>query len=258
MSRPIVDVVVLTWNDGPLLEAAVTSALGSEGVDVRVFVVDNGSDPPAEVPRDARVTVLRNPANRGVAPGRNQGAAVGDSPYVLFLDSDARLLPSTLSRLLEPMETDPGVALAAPVFRGQLPQASAGRAPSLGDKILRVLDVRDVYRPMATVGPWWDVDFAIGACQLVRREAFEAVCGFDESYFYGPEDVDLCLRLREQGARVLQVRDAECDHPPRRRNRKLLTRRGLQHGWAVTRHLWRHRHPGLRGANAAAGQQRAA
>ena len=252
MTGPAVDVVVLTWNDGALLEAAVASALGSEGVAVKVFVVDNGSDPPAEVPHDERVTLIRNAANRGVAPGRNQGASVGDSPYILFLDSDARLLPATLRQLLEPLEANPGAALAAPVFRGLLPQASAGRAPSLGDKVLRVLDLRSVYRPMATGGPWWDVDFAIGACQLVRRQAFEAVGGFDETYFYGPEDVDLCLRLREQGARVLQLRDAECDHPPRRRNRKLLTRRGLHHGWAVTRHLWRHRHSSLRGPNAAA------
>lgn len=242
MTTAHVDVVVLTWNDGPLLEAAVVSALASEGVDVRVIVVDNGSDPPAEVPRDdEKVTLLRNLANRGVAPGRNQGAAAGDSPYILFLDSDARLQPSTLRRLLEPMEAEPGVALAAPVFRGQAPEASAGRAPSLTDKALRVLDLRSVYRPMASDGPWWDVDFAIGACQLVRRAAFEAAGGFDESYFYGPEDVDLCLRLKEQGARVVQARHAECDHPPRRRNRKLFTRRGLQHGWAVTRHLWRHR-----------------
>jgi GT2 family glycosyltransferase len=241
VSAPRVDVVILTWNDGPLLDAAVSSALRSEGVDVRVFVVDNGSDPPAQAPLDDRGSLLRNRVNRGVAAGRNQGAGAGASPYVLFLDSDARLLPSTLRLLVEPMERRADVAVTAPVFRGQPPEASAGRSPSLADKAVRVLGLRSVYRPMAASGPYWDVDFAIGACQLVRRHAFDMVGGFDESYFYGPEDVDLCLRLRRQGLRVLQVRSAECEHPPRRRNRRLFTRRGLQHGWAVTRHLWRHR-----------------
>ncbi len=241
MSRPEVDVVILTWNDGDLLRSAVASALASEGVDVNVFVVDNGSEPPATVVDDPRVTLRRNPTNRGVAPARNQGARLGSAPLICFLDSDARLRPTTLAALAEPLGA-PDVALAAPVFSGQRPEESAGRAPSLVDKALRVSGLRRDYRSVATVGPWWDVDFAIGACQLVRRGAFEAAGGFDESYFYGPEDVDLCLRLREDGARVVQVGTAACDHPPRRRNRGLLTRRGIRHGRAVARHLWRHRH----------------
>lgn len=242
MTRPEIDVVILTWNDGVLLGEAVSSALASEGVDVNVLVVDNGSDPPAAVADDPRVTLVRNPANRGVAPARNQGAALGSAPVICFLDSDARLLPTTLASLAGALRAEPDVALAAPVFCGQRPEESAGRAPSLTDKVLRVLDLRTSYRPVATEGPSWDVDFAIGACQVVRRDAFERAGGFDESYFYGPEDVDLCLRLREAGSRVVQVGAAACEHPPRRRNRRLFTKRGIQHGRAVVRHLWRHRH----------------
>lgn len=241
MTAPKVDVVVLTWNDGELLDTAVRSALGSEGVDVRVVVVDNGSDLPPLLPKDPRITLLSNQANLGVAAGRNQGAGVGESEFVCFLDSDARLHPDTVLRLLAPLSADGRVALAVPVFSGQAATASAGRAPSVTDKVLRVLNVRDGYRPLPMAGEWWDVDFGIGACQLVRRSDFMAVGGFDDSYFYGPEDVDLCLRLREGGRRVVQVPAAGCDHPARRRFRGLLTQRGLQHGWAVARHLWRHR-----------------
>jgi GT2 family glycosyltransferase len=236
-----IDVVILTWNDGELLDAAVRSALESTGVEVNVIVVDNGSDPPATVVDDPRVAMVRNALNRGVAPGRNQGAAHGTAPFVCFLDSDARLLPSTIGRLLEPLLDSSAVALAAPVFVDQPAEASAGRAPSLTDKALRLLDVRDTYRTVSTTGPWWDVDFAIGACQLMRRSEFEGINGFDETYFYGPEDVDLCLRFREAGRRVVQVAAAQVHHPARRRNRRVLTRRGVQHAAAVARHLWRHR-----------------
>jgi GT2 family glycosyltransferase len=242
VTLPKVDVVVLTWNDGELLDAAVRSALRSEGVVVSAIVVDNGSVLPPVLPADSRITLLSNRANVGVAAGRNQGVAAGESEFVCFLDSDARLYPETVSRLLAPLLADDGVALSVPVFTGQSPEASAGRAPSVMDKVLRVLDVRKGYRPMAATGPWWEVDFGIGACQLVRRSDFMATGGFDATYFYGPEDVDLCLRLRERGRRVVQVGAARCDHPARRRFRALLTRRGLQHAWAVTRHLWRHRH----------------
>lgn len=240
---PQVDVVILTWNDGDVLERAVGSALSSEGVDVHVIVVDNGSERPATVPTDDRVRLLRNGANRGVAPGRNQGVADGSSPLVCVLDSDAVLYPSALRALTWSIEVGPDVGLAAPVFTGQAPEASAGRAPTLWRKAARVLNLTSTYGPTrrSTSHSSWEVDFAIGACQLFRRSAFDEVGGMDEGIFYGPEDVDFCLRLREAGWRVVQVGAAGCDHPARRRFRRLLTQGGARHAVAVARHLWRHR-----------------
>jgi GT2 family glycosyltransferase len=239
----VVDVVILTWNDGPLLERAVASALGSQAVDVRVWVVDNGSEPPAATADDPRVAVIRNEVNRGVARARNQGAAAGDAPLVCFLDSDARLHPTALRALADALASD-GVGLAAPVISSMDPRASAGRAPSLARKAARALSLTSRYAgtPHPAEAASWAVDFAIGACQLIRRSAFEAVGGLDESYFYGPEDVDLCLRLAQAGWTIVLVGAAHCDHPARRRFRKVLTRRGMQHAVAVARHLWRHRH----------------
>ncbi|MBW3580117.1 MAG: glycosyltransferase [Actinobacteria bacterium] len=235
--NPRVDVVVLTWNDAGLLDAAVESALGSTGVDVGVVVVDNGSDPPATPPGDERVVLLRNPANRGVAAGRNQGAAAAAAPWLCFLDSDARLAPDCLAWLVAAVADDPGRGMAAPVFTGQAPQASAGRGPSVARKLARGLGMTASYRPVRRHHQSrWEVDFAIGACQLWRRSAFEEVGGFDEGYFYGPEDIDACRRLRRSGLGVVQVADARCDHPPRRRHRRLATGPGLRHGLALARY----------------------
>ncbi|MDQ6797290.1 MAG: glycosyltransferase [Actinomycetota bacterium] len=237
-----VDVVTLTWNDGDLLDRALASVLGSEGVDVGVVVVDNGSDPPAVVGADSRLRLIRNSENRGVR-ARNQGSRAGTAEYVAFVDSDVRLRPDTLAALAHVLDHNPDVGLVCPVFEDQVPEASAGRAPTVRLKAQRVLGRRDTYertRPSAGAVEW-DVDFSITACVLFRRAAFEAIGGLDETYFYGPEDVDLCLRLKEAGWRILQVADATCYHPPRRRNRSLFSRRGLDHFQAVVRHLWRHR-----------------
>lgn len=239
--KPAIDVVVLTWNDGDLLQAAVDSALASEGVDVSVTVVDNGSDLPPDLKGGPRVTLVPSLRNLGVAAGRNLGASIGTADQICFLDSDARLHPDTLLRMTGVLSSDPSVALVAPVFDGQVPEASGGRAPGLVDKIMRVTNRRDTYRSVPHTGEAWDVDFAIGACLLVRRHEFVAVHGFDEHYFYGPEDVDLCLRLKETGHRVVQVGSAACEHPARRRNRRLVTLRGIRHAGAVARHLWHHR-----------------
>lgn len=238
--EPQVDVVILAWNDGQLLDAAVKSVRASAGVHPSIYVVDNGSDAPVESPSDSVVRVIRNVENRGVSAGRNQGVRAGTSRLVCLLDSDARLEPECLARLATALEPE-GVALAAPVFVDQAPEASAGQAPTVWMKLQRGLNLRSTYEPGRVSAGIRDVDFAIGACQMFDRSAFDLVGGLDESYFYGPEDVDFCLRLREAGYRVVQVESARCIHPPRRRNKKLLTRRGLRHGWAVARHLWRHR-----------------
>ena len=83
--------------------------------------------------------------------------------------------------------------------------------------------------------------YAIGACQVIRRSVFDEVGGLDGSIFYGPEDVDFCLRVKAAGHRVVQVAGADVLHPPRRAFRQPFTARGMRHGWAIVRHLWRHR-----------------
>ncbi len=240
LPSPALDVVILTWNDAGVLEEAVASALDQDGVEVRVIVVDNGSEPPATARPDA--TFVRSDTNLGVGGGRNLGTRAGSAPYVCLLDSDARLRPHALRRLLAPLLTDDSVGLTAPVFSGQAPEASAGRAPTLRRKLARATNRTDCYdaTPEQGRGSWWDVEFAIGACQVFRRAAFEAIGGIDDSARFGPEDVDFCLRLRHAGWRVVQVDGSTCDHPPRRAHRGLLTRRGLDHAAAFARHWWRH------------------
>ena len=206
-----VDVVVLTWNDDPaMLDVALDSALEQQSCAVRLFVVDNGSAPPAVV-ADERAHVLRQDENLGVGGGRNVGARAGAAPFVCFLDSDARLHDGALAALLAPMIADAAVGLTAPVFTGQRPEASGGRRPTLRRKMARALNRTDLYEPTPGqgVGTSWDVDF--------------------------------CLRIRQAGWRVLQVASGGCDHPPRRAFKGLASARGLRHSAAVVRHLWRHR-----------------
>jgi GT2 family glycosyltransferase len=238
-----VDVVILTWNDGDLLAVAVESVLHQPDVDVAVTVVDNGSTPPARVTTPT-VRVIRRDTNLGVGGGRNLGVRAGTAPYVCVLDSDARLHPGGLARLVAPLEADDTIGLSAPVFTGQPPEASGGAAPTLRRKARRALNRTDRYAPTPGqgTGRWWDVEFAIGACQLFRRDAFAAVGGLDASARFGPEDVDFCLRLRDAGWRVVQVAGPICDHPPRRAFRGIWTRRGVAHAAAFARHWWRRRH----------------
>lgn len=242
MTNPHLEVVTLTWNDGDRLQRSMAATLASRGIDVRLVVVDNGSDPKPELPDDQRVRLIRNATNRGVR-ARNQGVGPKGSHYVAFVDSDACVHPETLATLISCLEANPDAALAVPVFDGQDPEESAGVAPTLGRKLARLAGLTRSYASQRDPGAsTWDVDFAISACWVFRRSVFHEVGGLDERYFYGPEDLDFCLRVRLASWRILQVAAASCDHPPRRRFRRPFSISGARHALAVTRHLWRHRH----------------
>ena len=237
-----IDVVIITWNDGRALDVSVASALASCGVDARVIVVDNGSDEPVALAEDPRITLMREPLNLGVAGGRNRGVAASTSPLVCLLDSDARLHDDTLAHLIARLEADPSIGLIAPVFDGQDAAASGGQSPGIGRKLARLARLTNRY---ATVPAGEDglrrVDFVIGACQVFSRTRYDAVGGLNEDYFYGPEDVEFCLRLRQRGWAVAQDEVAHCYHPPRRSHRRLISRRGMLHALAVVHYLRRRR-----------------
>jgi GT2 family glycosyltransferase len=236
-----VDVVILSWNDGPLLRAAVDSVLAQRGIEPHVIVVDNGSDAAPDLPEHPAITLVRNEENRGVAAARNQGIALGRAADVLILDSDAELGPGCLAALIEALDADPVIGLAAPVYEDQPPEASAGRAPTVARKLARGLGLTSNYRGVrrAPDARRWPVAFAIGACQLLRRAAWDRVGGIDETFFYGPEDLDFCLRLGQAGFTVVQVADAHCHHPARRRHRSLFAPGGARHARALARHYGR-------------------
>jgi GT2 family glycosyltransferase len=95
---------------------------------------------------------------------------------------------------------------------------------------------------------WWDhtgvreVDYVIGACQLIRKAALDEVGLLDERIFYGPEDVDLCLRMQHAGWRVEYVPEAVVMHLERRVTRKLLSTLTARHVYGLGYFFWKHRH----------------
>ncbi len=236
---PAVDIVVLTWNDGAHAERALAAATQSRGVELRLWVVDNGSDPPFST-RVPVAGLLRQERNRGVARGRNDGAAMGEASYLGFLDSDAVVASDTFRLLVHALSHD-GVAMAVPRFEDQAPEATAGARPGIGRKLARSLGLTARYGKSGEGTDVRTVEFAIGACQLMRRSVFEEVGGLDDTYFYGPEDIDFCDRLRAAGWKIVQVDAARVHHSARRTHRKPFTRRGLRHAVALVRFYSRRR-----------------
>lgn len=80
------------------------------------------------------------------------------------------------------------------------------------------------------------VDYVIGACQLINGRALADVGFYDDSIFYGPEDIEFCFRLWKKGWEVWYVPDAHVVHDWRRSTKKKpISMLAIRHFLAVLR-----------------------
>lgn len=248
-----VSIVILTWNSAAEITACLSSlARALTAFPAEVIVIDNGS-------RDETCTLVRqslpearlvcNQKNQGVAPARNQGIRLARGEYVIVLDDDTIVHPDAFDRVIRYLEAHPDVGLCGPKLideTGAL-HLSCRLFPTVGDKIARRLSsplVRHLAR-QAEMADWdhctiRDVDYVIGACQVIRRSALQTVGLFDERIFYGPEDVDLCLRLQQAGWRVVYNPEAVVVHRERRVTRSWRSSVAWKHVQSLSYFFWKH------------------
>ena len=253
--RVAVSIIILTWNSERQIGPCLASLdRGLEAFSSEVIVIDNGSrDRTCAVTREARpdAQLLRNPENRGVAPARNQGIRQARGEYIVILDDDTVVRPGALDCLVRYLEDHPAAGLCGPRLtgaNGEL-QLSCRRFPTLLDKLARRLPlpsttVRNITAEAEMAD--WDhgsvrpVDYMIGACQVIRRSALEQVGLFDERIFYGPEDVDICLRLQQAGWPVVYNPEAVVVHEERRMTRSPASSLFWKHFRGLCYFFWKH------------------
>jgi hypothetical protein len=115
--RPTVSVVVPCYNYGRFLPDSVGSALGQDGVDVQVIIVDDASKDDsaalaeAMAAADPRITVVRHHTNTGHVVAFNDGYARATGEFIVRLDADDLLTPGSLARAVALFDAHPSVGL---------------------------------------------------------------------------------------------------------------------------------------------------
>ena len=176
-----------------------------------LVVVDNGStDGTKEYLKslDGLIKVISNKGNRGFAIACNQGAKLATGELLLFLNNDAEPCSRWLEPLLKLIEGDPCVAAVGSKLL--FPEGTiqhAGVVIINDKKIKDPLVARHIYYRQPSDLPEANQIRAYqaltAACLLVRKNAFEDVRGFDERYWNGYEDIDLCFKLQEKGWKLV-------------------------------------------------------
>jgi GT2 family glycosyltransferase len=219
--RADVAVVILTLNQREKVLRLLRSFSPGERAAVKWVVWDNGSD-------DGTVDAVRsefpgvhahwNPANLGVASGRNAGAALAieqyDPAYLAFIDNDIVVTPGFLDALRAPLDADPTIGQTQAKLRlmdqPDRINDGGGCQVSFWRGLTRPIGIGEV-----DVGQYDTPRPCIsgGGMMMVRTSLFRRLGGFDSAFDpVGPEDLDFSLRLQRLGYVALYTPTAVAYH----------------------------------------------
>jgi N-acetylglucosaminyl-diphospho-decaprenol L-rhamnosyltransferase len=231
-SRPAADGLAVTlvtvsyYSEAYLTEFFDTAALATAHPMASVLV-NNAPDDCAIVDAVSHlqsVTFVDPRANLGYGKAMNIGAAhAPPSEWLLLSNPDLTLRPGAIDELVRVGRSDPRIGVVGPLIytpSGEV-YPSARRLPSLRHGIGHA-----ILGQIWAGNPWTrayladredpprqrEAGWLSGACMLVRRDAFDAVGGFDDKFFMYFEDVDLCARIARAGWRIVYAPTAEITH----------------------------------------------
>jgi len=214
--KPIVSVIIVSYNTRVYTVEAVRSALKSTGFkpgEIEVILVDNNSpdDTVAYLKKHLpKVKVIANRENRGFGGGNNQAAKIAKGQYLLLLNPDAFLDKDSLKVLVDVLEKRKDIVSVGPQLRytDNRLQPSGGYLPTP----LRVMAwmwwldklpiIKKLFKePYHIFDLNWHKkahypEWLMGACVLFRKDEFLVAGGFDDKMFMYAEEVELYRRLQ--------------------------------------------------------------
>ena len=219
-------VIIVNYNTRDMTLKCLRSVFAEiEAVDAEVFVVDNASqDGSVEAIQEQfpSVRLIASDTNLGFGAANNRAMKIATGAQLLLLNSDAFPRQGSIRTLMETLDHLPRVGVLGPRLLnedGSL-QTSCFRFPSPLHCWRENLWLSALLRNSERFGDYrrWahdterTVDSVIGACMLVRREAYQQVGGFDETFFMYSEETDWQRRMSDAGWLISFTPAAEVVH----------------------------------------------
>ncbi len=197
----------------------------------------------------ADVRLVENERNTGYSAGVNQGIKLSKGRHILILNPDIVVREGSIDTLVEFAEKTPeaGIVGAKLIYPDGRLQYSCRRFYTFAAMLFRRTLLGRIFpraRPLRRhLMMDYDheetkvVDWIIGACMLVRREAIEKVGRMDERFFLYFEDIDWCYRMRNHGWNVYYTPESVMIHSYERSSAgSMLSRPFLIHVLSMLRY----------------------
>jgi GT2 family glycosyltransferase len=222
-------IICVNWNSAPYLRECIRSIIEhTRNITFEIIVVDNASperDVDALKEQFPAVRIIKSHENLGFSRANNLGFRHSSGTYMLFLNPDTRLVTPAINLMLEHLQTLPDAGIVGCKLLNtdlSIQTESIQTFPTILNQLLDVEYFRlrwpgcSLWRiaPLflgEAAGPI-KVDVIPGACQLLKREVFEAACLYSEDYFMYAEDIDLNYKVAALGLSRYYVGSAVVIH----------------------------------------------
>lgn len=217
--NPLVYIIILNWNGKDLTMDCLKSLAKDQYDNYKILVVDNGStDDSVKVIKKEypNVEILQLESNIGYAAGNNAGFEFiknKNPKYIIFLNNDTIVDKNFIEPLIKSLIEDSMIGQTVPkIFYAN----DKNRIWYAGGKVnlwfglvyhegIRKFDAESFNNSKIT-------DYATGCCICMRSKDFEELSGFDTSFPMYCEDVDLSLRIRANGKKILYIPNSNIWH----------------------------------------------
>lgn len=202
LNNPKIVIITVNYKSTPLINILEHKI---DTKQAEFVVVDNSGD---FVPAQATTRVLDARGNIGFGRACSLGLSHSDADIVVFMNPDLELDVESLAKFLYFSRSQPAEAIWGPFIRdGKHEVVSLFRPGRAGLAFRRsALSAADLARETV------DVTYVSGACLATSRAFFQRLGGFDPDVFMYGEDLDLCLRAHDAGARVFLCSCVEVNH----------------------------------------------
>jgi hypothetical protein len=220
--EPLVSIIIVNFNGLAFLYDNLRSVLNTNYPNFEIILVDNAStDESVRFIKENfhGPTIIENKRNLGFARGNNVGIQYAKGKYVAFLNTDTVVDKNWLLTMVHIAEKDSQIgACQSKLLSLEDPRLVDGTGDFIlvhGLSYIRDHRGKDVdYRRVE------EIFSGRAAALLVRRDILEQVGLFDETYFNGYEDVDLCWRIRLRGYKIVLVPQSVVYHAGRASTKK--------------------------------------
>jgi GT2 family glycosyltransferase/Flp pilus assembly protein TadD len=205
-------IIIVTYNSSTDIKKCLESITKNTHRTYEIIIIDNcSSDGTREFLKTLeKVNIILNPVNLGFSKGCNQGIEAAKGEYIVLLNPDTVVTDKWDEKLISHFNDSVGAV-------GPLSNYVAGRQKYefyTKERLATLENVdsfsKNIYHQ--NKGKNRETKLLIGFCMMIKREVIDAVGMLDETLFLGNDDLDLSLRLRNRGYRLLVAIDTFIYH----------------------------------------------
>jgi len=226
MKYPLVHILLLNWNNWDQTYECLESLKKIKYKNFEVILIDNGSKDDSlenmynfkNENSQLKISIVENGANLGFGGGNNFGieyAIKHNADYILLLNNDTIVAEDFLDKLVQEGENNKkaGLLSSSLFFYDERELLwFGGRTRFKWYKMDKAVVVDLFKKKIPKNAKPINMQFATGACMLIKREVFEKAGKFFPPYFLYLEDADLSFAIQSAGYKLVWVPDSNVWH----------------------------------------------